>query len=242
VQGFTAAPGGPVAAASVQLKTPQRTGGVASFPNIGAMLDTTSKPVKMEVPPQGFEEKGYQSVLWSAHDDNDDDLTFSVYYRGEGEQTWRLLKDKLTQRFYSWESTTIPDGAYYLKIVASDLPSNPPSQALSNERTSERFEIQNASPRIENLRADTSGAAAKITFEGVTSGLAITRAQYSVDAGDWFIVFPATGLSDGPKESYQLELPGLMPGPHTIAVQIFDRFENSTAAQVTFTVAARPTR
>jgi flavin-binding protein dodecin len=122
------------------------------------------------------------------------------------------------------------------------LPSNPPSQALTNERTSERFEIQNTAPRIENLRADTSGAAAKISFEGVSSGLAITKAQYSVDAGDWLIVFPTGGLSDGPKESYQLELPGVAPGLHTIAVQISDRFDNTAAAQVTFTVTARPAR
>jgi len=243
VQGFSAPPGGPATAASAQLKTPQRTaGGANPFPNISAMLDTASKSLKMDVPPQGFEEKGYQSVLWSAHDDNDDDLVFSVYYRGEGEQTWRLLKDKLAQRFYSWDSTGMPDGAYYLKIVAADLPSNPASQALSNERISERFEIQNTPPRIENLRADPSAAAAKITFEATSSGLAITRAQYSVDAGDWLIVFPASGLSDGPKESYQVELPGLTPGPHTIAVQIFDRFDNTTTAQVAFTVAARPAR
>jgi len=243
VQGFSAPPGGPATAASAQLKTPQRTaGGANPFPNISAMLDTASKSLKMDVPPQGFEEKGYQSVLWSAHDDNDDDLVFSVYYRGEGEQTWRLLKDKLAQRFYSWDSAGMPDGAYYLKIVASDLPSNPASQALSNERISERFEIQNTPPRIENLRADPSAAAAKITFEATSSGLAITRAQYSVDAGDWLIVFPASGLSDGPKESYQVELPGLTPGPHTIAVQIFDRFDNTTTAQVAFTVAARPAR
>jgi hypothetical protein len=243
VQGFPASPGGPATPAAVQLKTPQRSGsGPAPFPNIGVILDTASKSLKMDVPPQGFEGKGYQSVLWSAHDDNDDDLVFAVYYRAEGEQSWRLLKDKLAQRFYSWDTTTMPDGAYYLKIVASDLPSNPPSQALSNDRTSERFEIQNTPPRIENLRADSGGATAKITFDGLSSGLAITRAQYSVDAGDWLIVFPANGLSDGPKENYQIELPGLAPGPHTIGVQISDRFDNTTAAQVAFTVAQRPTK
>ena len=243
VQGFSASPGGPATPAAVQLKTPQRSGtGATPFPNIGALLDTSSKSQKMDVPPQGFEEKGYQSVLWSAHDDNDDDLIFAVYYRGEGEQTWRLLKDKLTTRFYSWDSTTMPDGAYYLKIVASDLPSNPPAQALTNERVSERFEIQNTPPRIENLRADSGGATAKISFDGVSSGLAITRAQYSVDAGEWFIVFPASGLSDAPKENYQIELPGLAPGPHTIAVQISDRFDNTTAAQVAFTMAQRPAK
>jgi len=241
VQGFSASPVGPAPAASVQLKMPQRAG-VTPYPIIGASLDASSKSLKIDVPPQGFVDRGYQSVLWSAHDDNDDELVFSVYYRGEGEQTWRLLKDKLAQRFYSWDTTTMPDGAYYLKIVASDLPSNPPSQALTNEHTSERFEIQNTPPRIENLRADAGGPAAKITFDGVSSALAIARAQYSVDSGDWLIVFPATGLSDGPKESYQIELAALTPGPHTVAVVISDRFDNTAAAQVTFTVAPRPAK
>ena len=120
-QGFSASPTGPAPAASAQLKMPQRAG-ATPYPIIAASLDTSAKSLKMDVPPQGFVDRGYQSVLWSAHDDNDDDLVFSVYYRGEGEQSWRLLKDKLTQRFYSWDTTTIPDGAYYLKIVASDLP------------------------------------------------------------------------------------------------------------------------
>ncbi len=43
---------------------------------------------------------------------------------------WLLLKDNLEQKFYSWDTTTMPDGGYYLKIVASDAPSNPPAAAL----------------------------------------------------------------------------------------------------------------
>ena len=197
------------------------------------------KPAKVEVPPQGFEEKGYESVLWNAHDDNDDDLVFSIYYRGEGEQNWRSLKDKVTQHFYSWDTTTMPDGAYYLKIVASDSPSNPPQDTLTNERVSDRFEIENTPPRIENLHADASGPVAKISFDGVSSAVSIARAQYSVDAGDWLMTFPVGVLSDAPKESYQVAIPDLAPGEHTVAVQISDQFDNTTAAKVTFTVAAR---
>src|SRR5437763_6064531 len=32
-------------------------------------------------------------VKWSAHDDNDDQLLYSVYYRGDRESHWLLLKD-----------------------------------------------------------------------------------------------------------------------------------------------------
>jgi WD40 repeat protein len=238
VQGFSVQQGGPGAAAAVQLKLPQRPG-ASPFPVIVAITDTAAKPPKVEVPPQGFEDKGYESVLWNAHDDNDDDLVFSIYYRGEGEQNWRLLKDKVTQHFYSWDTTTMPDGPYYLKIVASDSPSNPPHDALTNERVSDRFEVENTPPRIENLRADASEPAAKISFDGLSSAIAIAHAQYSVDAGEWLTTFPVGVLSDAPRESYQIAIPNLTPGEHTVAVQISDQFDNSTAAKVTFTVGQR---
>ena len=243
VQGFVAAPGGPPTPAAVQLRQPQRQG-APTFPNIAAITDAAQRGLRGgDVPAQGFAEKGYASVLWSAHDDNDDDLVFAVYYRGEAEQNWHLLKDKLTQRFYSWDSTTMPDGAYYLKVTVSDLPSNPPNEALTDERVSDRFEIANTPPRIENLRGETSGAGSyKVSFDAVSPSVAIERAQYSVDAGDWLTVFPIGVLSDAPKESYQIALSGLGPGQHIISVQIFDRYENTTAGKILFSVGPRATK
>lgn len=239
VQGFPSLALGPGTSPSAQLKMPQRPGSAASaFPILASTSDTSSKAPKIDVPPQGFQEKGYQSVLWLAHDDNDDELIFSVYFRSEGDPAWHLLKDKLAQRYYSWDTTTMPDGPYYLKIVASDLPSNPPSLALSNERASDRFEIENSSPRIENLRAESRPGGSQVTFDGISSSVSIDRARYSVDAGDWQVVFPVGLLSDAPKESYAFALSGLLPGEHTVAVQITDRFDNSAAAKVNFTVSA----
>jgi sugar lactone lactonase YvrE len=236
VQGFAQQPGGPGSATPVQLRMPQRGSNII-FPPVAQVQQP-----KIDAPIQGYQEKGYASVVWSAHDDNDDDLTFSVYYRGEGEQNWRLLKDKLNQRFYSWDTTTMPDGPYYLKIAGSDSPSNPPDQALSTEREADRFEIANTPPRIDNLRADSNSSAARISFEAVSASAAIEHAQYSLDAGDWLIVFPVGLLSDGPKENYQFQLAGIAPGEHTVAVQAADRFGNTTAAKITFTSSARASK
>ncbi|HEY4880319.1 MAG TPA: hypothetical protein VIH97_14455 [Candidatus Acidoferrales bacterium] len=238
VQGFAAIPGGPGTPTAVQLRLPQRPG-AQTFVNFGATADALQRMGRVDVTPQGFSEKGYASVLWSAHDDNDDDLIFAVYYRGETENTWHLLKDKLAQRFYSWDSTTMPDGAYYLKITASDLPSNPPAQALTDERVSDRFEIANTPPRIENLRADAASNPVKVSFDGISSSVSIARAQYSVDAGDWLTVFPTGLLSDAPKEAYQIPLAGLTPGQHIISVQVSDRYENAAAAKIVFTVPTK---
>ncbi|HYL68658.1 MAG TPA: hypothetical protein VEX69_05800 [Candidatus Limnocylindria bacterium] len=243
VQGFAQPSGGVGAPTPVQLHMPQRAG--TNFPALPSMAtnpEGAAKPPKIDVPPQGFEDRGFQSVIWSAHDDNEDELVFSVFYRGEGEQNWRLLKDKISQRFYSWDTTTMPDGAYYLKIIASDSPSNPAAHALSTERETDRFVIANTPPRIENLRTrvnSTEDTAVTVSFDASSSSAAIARAQYSLDAGEWQIIFPTGLLSDAPKETYQFQVSGLARGEHTIAVHIFDRFENTSAAKVTFEVPGR---
>ena len=103
--------------------------------------------------PSAVKDKSYIAVRWAAHDDNDDELVYSLYYRGENESEWKLLKSGLSEKFYSFESALLPDGAYYVKVAASDAPSHTPEDALSEERRSNRFEIDNTAPKIENLSA-----------------------------------------------------------------------------------------
>ena len=120
--------------------------------------------------PQGMSQKGYQSVLWTADDANDDQLEFAIYFRGENETSWKLLKDKLDTRFYSWDTTSMPDGAYYLKIVASDAPSNPTGEGLSSERESDRFVVDNTPPSIAQLTAESVKRRRACAISGQRSG------------------------------------------------------------------------
>jgi hypothetical protein len=191
------------------------------------------------VPPQGFVQKGYQSVLWTAHDDNEDDLKYAVYFRGEDEKDWKLLKDNLDQRFYSFDTTTLADGAYYLKIIATDLASNPPDKARKAERESERFEVDNTPPALSKVEASVSNAAAQIKFAATDATSSIDRAQYSVDGGEWTLIAPASGISDGKHQSYELILRDLKPGDHTIAVRAYDRFENVGTGKVVVSIPAQ---
>jgi sugar lactone lactonase YvrE len=222
-------------------------------PNIsGVTITQSSAPARFELPPQGTLQKGYQSVLWSAHDDNDDELRYSVFFRGETEQEWKLLKENLEQKFYSWDTTTFPDGAYYLRIVATDAPSNPPGVILDTVRESERFVVDNTPPIIDGLEASVSITPHKgallslqtslVKFAARDATSSIERAQYSVDGGDWILVAPVGGISDALEERYEFTiLKGLSPGEHSIAVRAYDRFENVGSTKITFTVpAAKP--
>jgi hypothetical protein len=229
---------------SVTLRTPP-----AENPT-GVIIMQSGPPAKFEQPPQAVQQKGYATVVWSAHDANDDELRYAIYLRGEKEREWKLLKDKLDQKFYSWDTTGIPDGAYYLKIVASDAPANPPDVALTAERESERFEIDNTPPVIEKLEAvaTTSDAAMAVARGGVTIkftahdvATSVERAQYSVDSGDWILCAPIGHISDAPEEHYEFTIPDLRPGEHTIAVRAYDRFENVGSAKAIVEIPlARP--
>jgi hypothetical protein len=232
--GVTGQPG------NVMLKQPP-----APNPANPAGITITAAPQKFESQPQGTLQKGYQSVLWSAHDDNDDDLKYAVYFRGENQRDWLLLKDNLDQKFYSWDTTSMPDGAYYLKIEGSDAASNPPEMALKAERESERFEVDNTTPTIGKIEASPTGMNADRS-QGVSYGFQFTashptssieKAQYSVDGGEWILLQPVSGISDYKTETYSFTVRGLAPGEHTIAVRAYDRFENVGSAKTTIQVA-----
>ena len=221
---------------SARLRQPEVFGSASSGSSFksGGPQDRASS--RFDTPGQGSAQKGFQSVLWSSHDDNDDELVYRIYFRGENEKEWKLLKENLREKYYSWDTTSMPDGAYYLKIVASDSPSNPPAEALETSRESERFVVDNTPPELTGLESGPgeNSNETRIRFTAKDSASAIARAEYSLDAGEWTLVYPAGRLSDFAEEHYVIPLRDLAAGEHTIAVRVYDRFENVAASKITF--------
>jgi hypothetical protein len=169
------------------------------------------------------------------HDDNDDSMVYSVYYRGDGENRWLLLKGDLSDKFYSFDASLLPDGGYTVKILASDAPSHSPGEALSAERESARFEVDTTAPRIENLAASLDGKQIHASFRAADSFSAIKRAEYSVDAGDWQFVEPVGQLSDSKTENYDFRIPipaeDLGQTEHVVVVRAYDHYDNMSSAK-----------
>ena len=190
-----------------------------------------------ESAPTSMHDRDSIGVKWSAHDDNDDDLVYSVYYRGDGETRWLLLKDDLTDKAYSFDASLLPDGGYVIKVVASDEPSHSPGEALTAERESRRFEVDTTPPRVENLSAALEGGQIHIRFRAADGFSPIKRAEYSVDAGDWNYVDPVGQLSDARTEDYDFKATpesakdGSTAAEHVIVVRVYDRYENLGAAK-----------
>lgn len=172
--------------------------------------------------------KGSIGARWMAADPNGDSLDYKIEIRGVKEKEWKLLKDKIPEKYYSWDSTAFPDGEYRIRVTASDSPSNPPADALTGSLESDPFLIDNTPPKITGLSAQRNGGQLRVRWHAADALNHIQKAEYSLDGGDWLLVPPTSGLSDSLELDYELSLDA-GPGEHTIAV----RAEDSDANQST---------
>ena len=242
--------------------------------NVAPEVDNVTVMVGSRVPagahiePEGSAATGYEpplpttkdrhsiAVKWSAHDDNDDTLAYDIYYRGDGETRWKLLRRNVAERFLNLDADVFPDGGYTIRVVASDAPSHSAEDALTGEATSPRFEVDNTPPQVESLKATVDGGKIRVTFRAVDSFSTISHAEYSIDAGESQMVEPVGQISDSKTERYDFTLPlpkdeaqaasasaksaaqATTSDEHTIIVHVYDRFDNMGVSKVVVNVPA----
>jgi len=211
-----------------------------SFPTPASTRVTTNSG---EIPPplNAQKDRSAVTVRWNAHDENGDELTFAVWYRGLGEKNWRLLKDMIHDRYMSFDASQLADGRYEVRVVASDAPEHTDADALTGDATSTAFLLDTTPPVPGPLSATlVAGSPGKlhVTFSAKDATSAIGRAEYSVDAGPWQYMEPVGKLSDSLEERYDFvaevpaaSSPSADPSEHVVAVRIFDRAENAVSAK-----------
>ncbi len=245
---------------SAQFSMPQPPMVNINFPSAGQNA-VTSFDGGAAAPLQAAKDRTAITVRWAAHDDNGDDLSYALYLRGDGETVWRLLKDGVTDKAYSFDAALIPDGGYQVKVVASDAPSHTPADALAGEKVSERFEVDTTPPVISGLHAALADCLHQdchperaqrvegpvfpfvhVTFDAEDAFSPIARAEYSLDAGPWKYIEPVGSLSDARREHYDVQIPvqaQAKASEHLVAVRVYDRYENVGVAKTVIPANAK---
>jgi hypothetical protein len=175
--------------------------------------------------------KGFIGARWLASDPNGDSMIYTVEIRGVNETEWKLLKEKVTEKYLAWDSTSLPDGDYRLRVTASDAPGNPPGEALTSRTESVPFTIDNTPPKISGLAAMRNGGKLEVRWHAADALNNVVKAEYSLDGGDWTVVAPVTRLSDAPELDYELAVDAA-GGEHTVAVRVTDDYDNQAAEKV----------
>lgn len=183
-------------------------------------------------PPAPASKRGLITIQWSASDPNGDDLSYTLYVRGVDETGWRLIEKDLKATSYTWNTESTPDGTTLIKVVASDRPDNPEPLALTTERVSEPFEVDNTPPRILSLKALPEDGGFRVEGSASDETSPLKSGEYAVDSGDWRAFFPSDGIFDSRTESFSFKVTGLSGGDHVVLVRVTDALDNVGVGKV----------
>ncbi len=231
----------PGARASQNLQPPGQTQPVTiNFPSTQANT-VNFNPEPGREPLTAFKDRTAVTVRWAAHDDNGDDLSFRLYYRGEAERNWELLHDHVRERFYSFDASRLPDGPYRIRVVASDAPSHNPGEALTGDGISDEFVLDTTPPVVSGLQAGLVNGEIHASLTATDATSPVAHAEYALDGGRWQYIAPVGNIADSLTERFDFDAPipaprpdaatPVDPGEHVIAIRVFDRYDNAVTVK-----------
>jgi len=176
-------------------------------------------------------QKGLQTIVWRAEDDNNDELRYDVQYRREGDTVWKSLKSGLDDAIVVWDTTSVPNGTYQIRVRATDALSNPPNAALTGDLESSTFDIDNAPPAITFGATRRDGTRIVVPFEVKDQDSAVRKVEFSIDGERWRPIYPKDGLADSRTEPFELALDGDV-ATRNVIVRATDALGNVATARV----------
>ena len=171
--------------------------------------------------------KGIQTFRWQASDGNQDPLDYSVSYQRDGDAAWHVLQNGLRDTVFAWDTTMIPDGAYRVRVAASDARGNAPGAALVGERDSAVFDVDNTAPRIEVTARRREGGRVVLPFTVRDAQSPVQRVEIRAGNGDWRVVYPLDGVPDGLMERFEVVIDG---ADAPIVIRATDALRNTVSA------------
>ena len=206
-------------------------GNASAAPNpvVAAMMAMTAQPPLKET-----NSPGACAVVWKASDPNGDKLVYSVAIRADSDKEWTTLVDKTEDTFYSFDTTGFHAGLYFVKVTASDLPSNTPDTARTTEAVSEAFLIDNTPPALAVEKQTVTKDRARIVVSAVDGTSVISSAAYSLDGADEVTLRPDGLIFDSTNATFTIELPGLSKGTHSLLLRVRDEANNASVLKLNF--------
>jgi hypothetical protein len=177
-----------------------------------------------------FYQRGMQTFSWKAEDPNGDTLVYDVQYRTLGDTRLRTLRKGVSEAVLAWDTSTVPNGRYLIRVTARDTASNPEPLALSGEKESTPFDVDNTPP---DVGASLLAGGRRVRALVKDDDSLIKKAEYSVDGGRWHEVHPTDGINDAREESYEIAPEASAEaGPHLVVVRATDLLGNVATARV----------
>lgn len=171
-------------------------------------------------------------LTWQAEDADGDKLIYSLHFRGEGEQQWKLIKSDLEEAKYTLDSDALADGKYFFRVQVSDRLVNPPDWARESDRVSAPVLVDHTPPVVTIAQPKRNGQSVDVAVSASDAASPLRRCEYSLDAGPWIPVAANDGIIDSRQETFEIKLEHLPPGEHLLVIRVYDSANNAGLAKV----------
>jgi hypothetical protein len=175
--------------------------------------------------------KGFRTLRWKAEDPNRDALRYRLTFRVEGGTEWLPMVEDLTDTYYSFDETALPDGVYRFRLEARDGTAEEPSGGLAAERVSEPVVVDHTAPRLLGVRRDGD----RLVVELADDGNPLREAEFSLGGAAWRAAEPRDGLLDGKRE--ELVVPVAQGAAASTSALIILRVSDAAFNTATFDLA-----
>jgi hypothetical protein len=170
-------------------------------------------------------------LTWAADDPDGDRLVYGIWFRGEDESQWKLLRSNVMESTLMLEGEVLADGKYFFRVVASDKQANAPGSARESELISPPVLFDNTPPVVQ-ATATRQGSRVVLNVEAADATSMLRAAEYSLDATAWVPLAAADGVADGKQERFTATLDNVTPGEHLIVVRAQDAANNNGLTKV----------
>jgi hypothetical protein len=182
------------------------------------------------VPSSGGEPERHSNVIklsWKVDNPDNDSLRYRLAYRFDGQNVFRDITrpdEWLTRTEYEWDTASLPEGPYHVRVEATDELVNPPDRAFRHTLESAVVVVDNTPPVFRTLTVDGR----RIRGEVVDGVGPVARIDVAVDGRtEWHPFLPADGVFDEPAEAFDFDVSMLVgKGTHLLSVRAFDEAGN----------------
>ncbi len=190
----------------------------------GIFTSVDSPQPKNDQPGKKYFRKGFRTISWSGHDENGDDVRYSLEFRRKGSDKWLRLHDDIDGTQFNFDGSQLPDGIYELQLTASDARSNA-ENPLKSSREGLTMLIDNTPPVVAVQPSRDS-----VTVEISDALSPITKVDWSVDAHKWMRLVPEDGIADSNHETFRIKREDVQG--HFVIVRAMDGQYNVTTTTI----------
>lgn len=201
--------------------TVNQTASAYIIPNVAPKILAVSADLDKNKP-------GIFNITYQAQDDNQDNLCYTIEYKNLAMDKWIQIQDNLDKPAFEWDSKTVQDGRYEIKITASDKNSNDPATELTDSRISDVIVVDNTRPAIQAQLEKTENNTAYFNLTVGDEYSVIGSVQYTINSSkDYISILPDDKIYDMTEESFTVSIDDLKQGTSVITFKATDDIGNT---------------